>query len=152
MKDVIILNILVLSALMAALPNPMAYPVERAFLENSPEVLAGLFTGTGDITVSLPEPLSCADQLSPDQAFLVFKRIFSVFKTSEFIADVRLTTFPGKPGGILRARWSFQNERTGNRYPFRVFFYLVPEKSSPGGKSGYGFPALKIVEIRAEKL
>ncbi len=151
MTDVIILNILTLSALLA-LPKPTAYPIERAFLENSPQILAGLFTRSGDIPVSLPEPLSCADQLSPDQAYLVFRRIFAVFKTSEFIAESRLTTLPGKPGGIMRARWSFMNERTGNRYPFRVFFYLVLERTAPGNGGGPAILTFKIAEIRAEKL
>jgi hypothetical protein len=59
---------------------------------------------------------------------------------------------PGLPGGILKARWSFRNERTGDQYPFRIYFFVVPERvPKPAGAPGPGI-VLKIVEIRAEKL
>jgi hypothetical protein len=146
-----ILNIVALSVLLS-LPLPATKTVERAFLLNSPEILSGLFTDRGDIPVSLPDPLSLADVLSPDQAYFVFKRIFSVYQTIEFFSEPRLFTLPGKPGGILTARWSFRNAMTGDLYPFRIFFFLAPETpSSPSG--GFGREAsLRIVEIRAEKL
>jgi hypothetical protein len=148
---VIIIKVLALSFLLS-LPVPVTKPLEKAFLENSPEILRGILTAEGDIPVSLPDPLSLADQLSPDQAFLVFKRIFSVFKTTEFFVSSGFPSISGQPGGILKARWSFRDEKTGNVYPMRVFFYLVPETraASPGSK----IPAkvLRIVEIRAEKL
>ena len=135
-----------------ALPFPIASRVEKAFLENSPQILRELMTSEGTIPVSLPEPLSLADQLSPDQAYLVFGRIFSVFKTTEFYTTPQLSALPGLPGGILKARWSFRNERTGDQYPFRVYFFVVPERlPSSAGTPGPGI-ALKIVEIRAEKL
>jgi hypothetical protein len=145
------LNIIALSVLLS-LPLPATKTVERAFLQNSPEILSGLFTDHGDIPVSLPDPLSLADQLSPDQAYFVFKRIFSVYQTIEFFSDPQLFTLPGKPGGVLTARWSFRNGMTGDLYPFRIFFYLMPEAPrSPSGSSGRGI-SLKIVEIRAERL
>jgi len=138
--------------LLLALPLPIASRVDTAFLQNSPAILRELLTTQGTIPVSLPEPLSLADELSPDQAFLVFGRIFSVFKTTEFTTDPQLSALPGLSGGILKARWSFRNERTGNQYPFRVYFFVVPERlpSSAGGR-GHGM-AFKIVEIRAERL
>ena len=139
-------------SLLLSLPVPIASRVETAFLQNSPQILRELLTSEGTIPVSLPDPLSLADQLSPDQAFLVFKRIFSVYKTTEFTAEPRLSSLPGLPGGVLKARWSFRNERTGNQYPFRVYFFIVPgSPSPPGGARGSGI-ALKIVEIRAERL
>lgn len=138
--------------LLFSLPLPIASRVETAFLQNSPAVLRELLTTDGTIPVSLPEPLSLADQLSPDQTFLVFGRIFQIFKTTEFIADPRLSALPGLRGGILKARWSFRNERTGNQYPFRVYFFVVPvHLPRPPGVRGPGM-ALKIVEIRAERL
>jgi hypothetical protein len=144
-------QIFALSVLLA-LPFPIAARIEKAFLQNSPQILRELMTSEGTIPVSLPEPLSLADQLSPDQATLVFGRIFSVFKTTEFYADTELSALPGQHGGILKARWSFRNERTGDQYPFRVYFFVVPERLSPSsGTPGRGI-ALKIVEIRAEKL
>lgn len=139
-------------SLLLSLPVPIASRVETAFLQNSPQILRELFAAEGTIPVSLPEPLSLADQLSPDQAFLVFKRIFSVYKTTEFTAEPRLSALPGLPGGVLKARWSVRNERTGNQYPFRVYFFVVPGSlPRPGGARGTGI-ALKIVEVRAERL
>ena len=139
-----ILNVLSLSVLLS-LPAPVSKPLEKAFLQNSAEVLAQILTSEGSIPVSLAEPLSLADQLSPDQAYFIFRRIFSSYKTTEFFASPGLSYFAGRSGGILKARWSFRNERTGNSYPMRVFFYLAPE-------AGAGGHVLRIVEIRAEKL
>jgi hypothetical protein len=145
--------ILLSLSLLISLPVPIASRIERAFLQNSPEILRELMPAEGTIPVSLPEPLSFADQLSPNQTFLVFKRIFSVYKTTEFTAEPRLSTLPGLPGGVLKARWSFRNERTGNQYPLRVYFFVVPESPSrPGGRPRGPGIALKIVEIRAERL
>jgi len=144
-------HLLALSVLLA-LPFPIAARIEKAFLQNSPQVLRELMTSEGTIPVSLPEPLSLADQLSPDQVYLVFGRIFSVFKTTEFTTDPQLSALPGLPGGILKARWSFRNERTGDQYPFRIYFFVVPERLSPSADAPGPRIALKIVEIRAEKL
>ena len=144
-------HLLALSVLLA-LPFPIAARVEKAFLQNSPQVLRELMTSEGTIPVSLPEPMSLADQLSPDQAYLVFGRIFSVFKTTEFTTDPQLSTLAGLSGGILKARWSFRNERTGDQYPFRVCFFVVPERLPPSAGASVRGIALKIVEIRAEKL
>lgn len=139
--------------LLLSLPLPVAARVETAFLQNSPAVLRELLTAGAALPVSLPEPLSLADQLSPDQAYLVFARIFSTFKTTEFTTDPHLSAPPGTAGGILKARWSFRNERTGKQYPFRIYFFFAPEEQPRPWRSG-GAPvtAFKIVEIRAEKL
>ena len=131
------------------LPSPAAGPIESAFLQNSPDILRGLMASEGTIPIFLPDPLSFADQVSPEQAFLLFKRIFSGFKTTEFTTDPRLSRFAGSPGGVLRARWSFRNARTGNHYPFRIFFLLAPEDNEGPTERGV---RLKIIEIRAEKL
>ncbi len=138
--------------LLLSLPSPLAARVETAFLQNSPAVLGELLTTEGTIPVSLPDPLSLADQLSPDQVFLVFRRYFSTFKTTEFTTDPRMSSLAGTSGGILKARWSFRNERTGDQYPFRVYFFIIPLRleRSPGGRSPT--LAFRIVEIRAERL
>lgn len=134
-------------SLLLSLPLPMASRVEAAFLQNSPALLRPLLAGEGSIPVSLPEPLGLADQLSPDQAYLVFARVFSVYRTTEFTTEPRLSARPGAAGGILKARWSVRNVRTGNQYPLRVYFFLAPAR----GPAGPGM-ALRIVEIRAELL
>jgi len=139
-------------ALLLSLPLPIAARVETAFLQNSPAVLRELLTTGAAIPVSLPEPLSLADQLSPDQTYLVFARIFSTFKTTEFTTDPRVSARPGAAGGILRARWSFRNERTGKQYPFRVYFFFVPESRPRTPDDEAPVTAFKIVEIRAERL
>jgi len=141
---VTILNVLTLGVLLS-LPAPVTSSLERAFLQNSAEMLAQTLTVEGSIPVSLDEPLSLSDQLSPDQAYLVFRRIFSVFKTTEFFVAPGLMAFPGRAGGVLKARWSFQNQRTGDAYPMRVFFYVAPE-------AGAGGRVLRVIEIRADKL
>lgn len=146
-----ILNVLALSLLLS-LPSPPGSSIERAFLQNSAEILEGLVTRSGDIPISLPDPLSRADLVSREQTALVFKQIFSVFKTSEFFLDPVFSTFAGSPGGILQARWSFVNQRTGNQYPFRIFFYVAPERELHGSSGGAPGLAFKIVEIRAERL
>lgn len=147
----IILNLFVFGALLLV-PLPVTKPIERAFLENSAGGLSEVLTVRGDIPVSLPEPLSIADQLSSDQVYLVFRRVFSVYKTTEFFITPGLTTLPGRPGGILRARWSFQDQKTGRISPLRIFFFVSPEplKTIPG--RGAAASALRIVEIRGERL
>lgn len=139
-------------ALLLSLPMPVAARVETAFLQNSPAVLRELLTDGAAIPVSLPDPLSLADQLSPDQTCLVFARIFATFRTTEFTTDPRVSARPGSPGGILRARWSFRNERTGQQYPFRIYFFFVPESRPPGPDDRAPTVTFRIVEIRAEKL
>ncbi len=131
------------------LPSPAAGPIESAFLQNSPDDLRELFVSEGSIPIFLPDPLSFADQVSPDQAYLLFQRVFSQFRTTEFTTDPRLSRFPGSPGGILKARWSFRNDRTGNHDPVRIFFLLAPEDRRGSAER---VVRLKIIEIRAEKL
>jgi hypothetical protein len=135
-----------------SLPPPVAARIETAFLENSPAVLRDLLAAEGTIPVSLPEPLSLADQLSPDQAFLVFREFFSIFKTTEFTANPQVFSLPGSPGGILKARWSFRNRRTGRQYPFRLYFFIAPVRLPRAPDAPGPLMAFKIVEIRAERL
>lgn len=143
--------LLVLSFLLT-LPSPAARPIESAFLQNSARTLKDLFATGGTIPVFLPEPLSFADQVSPEQAVLLFERIFADFKTTEFTTDSRLSRFPASPGTILRARWSFRNERTGNHFPFRIFFLLAPQETGGAPPPKGAAVRLRIVEIRAERL
>ena len=144
---------LVSLSLLLSLPIPIAARLQMAFLQDSPALFRQLLTTEGTIPVSLPEPLSLADQLSPDQTYLEFERIFSIFKTTEFTTDPELSTLPGSPGMILRARWSFRNKRTGVQYPLRqLYFFIVPVVPPPSPAGAGPVLDFKIVEIRAEKL
>lgn len=144
---------LVSLSILLSLPIPIAARVQTAFLQDSPALLYELLSPEGAIPVSLPDPLSLADQLSTDQTYLVFDRIFSVFKTTEFTTDPELSSLPGSPGMILKARWSFRNKRTGVQYPLRrLYFFVVPVVPPPSAPAGGPVLDFKIVEIRAEKL
>jgi hypothetical protein len=152
LDNVVTFHLVSLSILLS-LPIPIAARIQTAFLQDSPALLRQLLTAEGAIPVSLPEPLSLADQLSPDQTYLVFDRIFSVFKTTEFTTDPELSTLPGSPGMILKARWSFRNKRTGVQYPLRrLYFFIVPVVPPPTASGAGPVLDFKIVEIRAEKL
>lgn len=139
--------------LLLSLPLPIGAQVQTAFLENSPAILCKLLASGRAIPVSLPEPLSLADQLSHDQACLVFARFFAVFKTTEFTTDARLSSLPGgSSGGILKARWSFRNERTGAQAAFRIYLYVAPFRPPPSDSGQGPWLAFRIIEIRAEKV
>jgi hypothetical protein len=148
---VVTLHLFALS-LFFSFPLPVAARIETAFLENSPAVLRELLATEGTIPVSLPEPLSLADELSPDQAYLVFRRYFSIFKTTEFTTNPQVFSLPGSPGGILKARWSFRNKRTGRQYPFGLYFFIVPVRMPRAPAARGPLIDFKIVEIRAERL
>lgn len=137
--------------LLLSFPAPIATQIQTAFLQSSPAVLRQVLTTEGTIPVSLPEPLALADQLSPDQTYLAFRRYFAIFKTTEFTIDPLMSTLPGMPGGILKARWSFRNERTGASYSVRLYFFVVPlSLPRPPGAPG-PLMASRVVEIRAER-
>jgi hypothetical protein len=148
---VVTFHLLPLTVLLS-LPLPIGTELQTAFLENSQAALCELLASEGTIPVSLPEPLSLADQLSHDQACLVFGRLFSVLKTREFITDPQVISLPGASGGILRARWSFLNERTGAQIALRVYFFVVPVRAPPDDSGRGPWLAFRIVEIRAEKV
>lgn len=139
-------------SVLLALPVPIASSLQTAFLQDSPALLSKLLTTEGTIPVSLPEPMTLADQLSPDQAYLVFERVFGSFKTTEFTTEAQPSSLPGSPGLIIKARWSFRNKRTGVQYPLRpIYFFVVPVVPPPSSPPGGPILNFKIVEIRSEK-
>ncbi len=141
---------LALAALLAV-PPPATRIIEQAFLQNDAELLGGSFPRRGTVLVSLPEPISFSDQMSSEQAVLLFKRLFSDYKTTEFFIDPEISFVPGKAGRIVKARrWSFRNVRTGLAYPIRMYFYLVPLPRK--GDRETGESSWRILEIRAEKI
>ena len=147
-----ILKILILTALFS-LPSPNTKPIEQAFLQNNPDLLAELFPKGGAVSISLPDPISFADLVSSEQASFLFRQIFSVYKTTEFFIDPEMSYLPEKPGRIVKTRrWSFRNTRNGLQYPFRIFFYIVPEDDLKGPDRLGKNSSWKILEIRAEKI
>jgi hypothetical protein len=119
--------------------------IERAFFQNDPGLLYSLFTSKQHLTISLPEPISLADHFSSEQAYFLFRKIYSDFSTFEFYADSELPFVGGGKSFIFKSRWSFKNKRNNNQYVFQVFFYLVNEKNN-------SLDQWRITEIKAEKL
>lgn len=138
-------------AALSLFPPPSVVPIEQAFLSNSCQLVGELISKDGPVQISLPEPVSISDFVSAGQARLIFGRIFSDFRTSEFYVDPRLTTYPERRGGILRARWSFTHKKTGLTSVFRIYFYVLPVIVRRPHEPGKFEPGLRIVEIRAEK-
>ena len=135
------LKLPVLSLLVSLLaPGPVE--VEKAFLRNSSKLLRPVLAETA-VLISLPDPLSFSDQVTREQATLLFSQIFAQYRTLEFYPEGPLVTMPGKPGGIFKAHWSFRDVRTGAGHAFRLFFYLVRDV---GPMTGW-----KVSEIRAER-
>ncbi len=132
-------------------PPPSVVPLEKAFLSGSPELVGRLVNSEGPVQLSLPEPIAVSGFASAGQVRLIFKRIFSDFGTSEFHVDPRMTTYPGRRGGILRARWSFYDRRTGTDTVLRLYFYVSPVFIRPAGRTGGYELGLRIIEVRAEK-
>lgn len=148
-----------LTILTASLPS-VTQNIEKSFLQNKAKALYELFSERSFLNISLPEPISFSDQLSNQQAYFFFQRLFSSYLTFEFYSESQ--TFPpeAKNKYIFKARWSFKNKKNNNQYVFHIFFYLRREKASP---SHYLLPSLlnldhqtakewKIVEIKAEKI
>lgn len=123
-------------------------------------MLYGQFSSKSFINISLPEPISFSDQLSNQQAYFLFKRIFSTFLTFEFYSESSLPLIAEQRNYIFKARWSFKNKKNNNQYVFHIFFYLTnensPEKQSPQNrpmeKNENSKVFWKIIEIKAEKI
>jgi hypothetical protein len=121
--------------------------IERAFLQNNPELLLPHFPMNRYVLISFPEPIDFSDILTDQQAFLFFKKVFSSFTTFEFYTE----SLPGQPDGnyfIFKTRWSFRNRKNKNQNVFLVFFFLTKEPSS----DKRGLPEWIITEIKAEKI
>ena len=109
-------------------------------------MLYSLFPENGYVTISLPEPIIFSDQISSQQAYFFFKKIFALFTTFEFYSD-RESPPDEKNSAIFKTRWSFRDKKGGNQYVFRVYFYLVRAPA----KTNQDF-TWKITEIKAEKI
>jgi len=141
---------IVLLSLFVYFFSPQTKDIESAFLQNRAEGLHELFTSSGSLHLSLPEPLSFSDRVSDEQAHLLFERFFSAFRTVEFYLDPRPSALPGDPVRIYKSRWSFRNIRTNTSYVFDVFIRIQPEFPAPGAERR-ARPLWRITEIRADK-
>ena len=137
-------------SLLVSLLSPGPVELEKAFLRTSAGLLRPILAESA-VLISLPDPLAFSDQVSGEQATLLFSQIFAQYRTLEFYPEGPLVTMPGKPGGIFPAHWSFRDVRTGAGHAFRLFFYLVREPG-PAGRGKSGPPTVwKVSEIRAER-
>ena len=144
-------GIVLFSGLLAVLP-PVTKDIQRAWLRNSASELLNIFSRTAALNVSLPEPVLFSDQVSHEQAYFLFERIFSTYKTFEFIPEAGLSMSPEGRSCILKARWSFRNTRNNSPYLFVVFFYLIPDPGPPGSRGTPSTLPWRISEIKAERL
>lgn len=147
---VVNLPVIILSIVSLTLNNA-AQNIEKAFLQNDPGFLYALYDLDSYINVSLPDPIFFSDQISNEQAFYLFRKIFDSYSTFEFYSD-REPASVGPKSTIFKARWSFHDQKD-SKHVLYIFFYMMlnPEKGIPRGKSDYPNP-WKIIEIRAVKL
>jgi len=122
--------------------------IEKAFLQNNSKLLFELFSAQNPINISLPEPIYFSDQLSSQQAYFVFKNIFSSYSTFEFYSGKKPQPSENN-NHIYQARWSFRDKKNNDQYLFYIFFYLINEKSGENKPSKTGW---RITEIKAKKI
>jgi hypothetical protein len=153
---VVNLNVVLLTVLVSSLPAT-TQDIEKAFLQNNPKILYSLFSAKSSINISLPEPISFSDQLSNQQAYFLFRRIFSSFTTFEFYSEKELPSELENQYFIHKARWSFRDNKNNNQYVIHIFFYLIKENISasplkPSLQNENSKNTWKIIEIKAEKI
>ena len=122
--------------------------IEKAFLQNNSKLLLELLSVQNPINISLPEPIYFSDQLSNQQAYFVFKNIFSSYSTFEFYSE-RKPQDSVNTKHIYQARWSFRDKSNNDQYLFYIFFYLIEETSTDKKKTGTDW---RITEIKAKKI
>jgi hypothetical protein len=108
-------------------------------------MLRSLFPPKSHINISLPEPISFSDQVSSQQAYFLFQKIFSSYTTFEFYSENQPTSIEGD-SAIIKTRWSIRDKKNQNQYVFNVFFYLIKQPSNVKRKTSDDW---KITEIRA---
>jgi hypothetical protein len=134
--------------------------IEKAFLQDNPKILYSLLSANSSVNISLPEPISFSDQLSNQQSYFLFKKIFSSYTTFEFFSESEIPPVSENENFIFKARWSFRDNKNNNQHVLNIFFFLVNEKAHQNRAS----PLLqnqaqdtdgsvwKIIEIKAEKI
>ena len=123
--------------------------IEKAFFQDDPQLLFSLLSVQGHINISLPEPISFSDQMSPEQAYFFFRQIYTTYSTFEFYGDSDLPVLAKGGSFIFKARWSFKNKRNNNQYVLQAFFRLIREEPP---RRGSPLIPWRITEIKAETL
>ncbi len=150
------LNVVLLSVLVSLLPTT-TQNIEKAFLQNNPKILYSLLSAKSSINISLPEPISFSDQLSNQQAYFLFRKIFSAYTTFEFYSEKELPSDLENQNFIFKARWSFRDNKNNDQHVIHIFFYLIKEKNSDPSfrqslKNENSKITWKIIEIKAGKI
>jgi len=128
------------------LSSPITENIEKSFLQNNPRFLFPLFSTAQPVNISLPEPISFSDQLSCEQAYFLFQKIFRTYTTFEFFPEPSVQQTPDKGRFIFKARWSFLNKNK-TQTVFQIFFYIRSLPQTDKLENPW-----KITEIKAEKL
>ena len=150
------LSIVLLTVVVSLLPAT-TQDIEKAFLQDNPKILYSLFSAQSSINISLPEPISFSDQLSNQQAYFLFQKIFSAFTTLEFYSEKEVPSEVENQDFIFKARWSFRDNKNNDQYVIRLFFYMIKEKNDVSKlglrpKNENLKDSWKIIEIKAEKI
>lgn len=134
-------------ALLTTPPTPVSNNIQRAFLQNNPHSLYSLFPDGYHVNFSFPEPISFSDQLTDQQAYFLFQKIFSDYLTFEFYSLSEAGELQNK-NYIYKARWSFKDKNNNNQYVFHLFFLLKESEKGTKNKPG----KWNIIEIKAERI
>ena len=134
-----------LLSLFLSLPSSVTADIEKAFLQNDARWLLSRFPAGRPVSVALPEPISFSDQISREQAFFLFKKIFRTYSTFEFFPEADLFVPPSGDRAVFKARWSFLDENE-KQFVFETYFYV---RSRPDGRDGHVW---EITEIKADRL
>ena len=150
------LSIVLLTVVVSLLPAT-TQDIEKAFLQDNPKILYSLFSAQSSINISLPEPISFSDQLSNQQAYFLFRKIFSAFTTLEFYSEKEVPSEVENQNFIFKTRWSFRDNKNNDQYVIRLFFYMIKEKNDVSKlglrpKNENLKDSWKIIEIKAEKI
>ncbi len=150
----------ILIPLLFSLLSTTTQDIEKAFLQNNPKILYSHLSSNSSVNISLPEPISFSDQLSNQQAYFLFKKIFSSYTTFEFFSESEIPPAVDEKNFIFKARWSFRDNKNDDQHVLHIFFFLVNEKelryrtslSPVNQKKEEPKNIWKIIEIRAEKI
>jgi hypothetical protein len=134
-----------LLSLFLSLPSSVTADIEKAFLQNDARWLLARLPAGRPVSVALPDPISFSDQISREQTFFLFKKIFRTYSTFEFFPETNLFLSPSGDRAVFKARWSFL-DKNEKQFVFETYFYV---RSRADGRNGLVW---EITEIKADRL